>query len=300
MKKNQIALKDLERKRVIGVGGQGVVYLMKHIKTGQQFALKFFKSDDFQQVAGEFRTVREISSPYIVQYLRLFDLRHNQLMGNNVAILMDYVPGMDLHDTVAQVTLTEKERYRLFLEVAVQLLRALQVLWSHHIVHYDLKPDNIMIDVSSQGVKVVLVDFGISCARKPADQMRACYFPDASGTSVFFSPERAAVNLGVKAKFSYEKDEMWTLGYILSFILSKGKNILPCSGRECYELLYNSDPRKHITQFQLQDRDKDAKAFNFIKKLLSRNEIDRPSRASALEWAEKLYADEFDGSKFIH
>src|SRR3989304_1805582 len=101
------------------------------------------------QTIHEGRVLAKLRHPNIV---RLID-------SNDKYIIMEHVMGCDLVEWVVEesfdVSLT------IIKQIAFQLFQALKYLKETHVIHRDIKPDNIMIDPRTYFIK--LVDFGLAC-----------------------------------------------------------------------------------------------------------------------------------------
>src|SRR5512135_2530205 len=139
----------------LGKGAMGNVYRALDARTGQEVALKFiardmaFDSDMLQRFRREGEALRQLRHSNIVRFIEMFV--HE---GQNV-IVMEYVPGGNLHDMIRQGPLPI-DRARLFaLELADALARA------HHIgiIHRDVKPENVLLTADGNPQ---LTDFGVA------------------------------------------------------------------------------------------------------------------------------------------
>jgi serine/threonine protein kinase len=139
--------------RLIRIGGQGGVYLGYDSRLQRRVAIKVHRLPD--ERAGRKRLLREaqlvasIQSPKVVQ---IYDL---VVAHDNVALIMEYVPGCDLEDFLGQA----KPSLASVLTVATDLAGALAAARQQDIVHGDLKARNVLVTDSG---RVKLTDFGIA------------------------------------------------------------------------------------------------------------------------------------------
>lgn len=112
-----------------------------------------------RDVVNEVHVLRQVNHPNCVRFVECVQTPHH------VVIVTEYVEGIELFQALKQHKFTEG----MVLEVMQQLLSVLAYLHDTlHIVHRDVKPENIMVDTQQSPIRVVLVDFGLarSCERK--------------------------------------------------------------------------------------------------------------------------------------
>lgn len=138
----------------IGVGGMGEVYKARDARLNRLVAIKVLREDlakytdarrDFEREA---RTVAALNHPHICT---LYDI--GQQDGADY-LVMEYLDGQTLRQRLEKGALPVGEA----LEIATDIADALEKAHQHGVVHWDLKPDNIML--TSLGPK--LLDFGLA------------------------------------------------------------------------------------------------------------------------------------------
>ena len=100
-------------------------------------------------------------------------------------IIMEHIAGGDLQKYINKKILTKAQ----VALVMYQLLKAISYLSSHEIVHRDIKPHNILVDVDpslpfSKDIKIKLTDFGLAKTLKPGTSLN-----DDCGTPYYIAPE---------------------------------------------------------------------------------------------------------------
>ena len=153
----------------IGTGGMSDVYKAKDHTLGRSVAIKVLKeefSEDTNFVTkfrSEAQAAAGLEHPNIVN---IYDVGSE----NGIHyIVMEYVEGITLK------TYIEKKgqlNYKETLSIAIQVSRGIQAAHAKHIIHRDIKPQNIII--STDG-KVKVTDFGIARASIRAYDPFRCY-----------------------------------------------------------------------------------------------------------------------------
>lgn len=157
---------------VLGSGGFGITYRVKHISKGKEFALKEFMPNQIAVRSGEFDVIpksREFEKHYkygINRFLKeaaiLAKFNHLNIVkvfdlfkSNRTAyFLMEYVQGQDLNQYLLQEKLMSEQK---LLSIVLPLLEALKTIHRKKLYHRDIKPDNIYL---AQNRVPVLIDFG--------------------------------------------------------------------------------------------------------------------------------------------
>jgi len=201
--------------RVIGFGGMGIVCAATHVELGNAVAIKFIRpertSDD--RTVARFLTEARAAAQLHSQFAcRVMDC--GRLPGGSPYIVMEYLVGQDLRSLVStRGLLTVEEAVALGLQVCEALAEA----HSKHIVHRDVKPENLFIAEGPGGAHLLKVlDFGISKQLSPLAQQRALTdSTDSMGSPSHMSPEQMIDPGGVDSR-----TDIWSLGVVLYEILT--------------------------------------------------------------------------------
>lgn len=181
---------------MLGAGGMAEVYRAKCHKLNRFVALKVLKP--------EFAADKVFVTKFRMEARSVACLTHNNIVGvYDVGedkgihfIVMEFVDGITLKDYISRKgKLTTKETIGISLQVAQGLAAA----HANHIIHRDIKPQNIMI--SREG-KVKVTDFGI--ARAITDETTNMY--TAMGSVHYISPEQA------RGGYCDERSDIYSLG----------------------------------------------------------------------------------------
>ena len=144
----------------IGSGGMAMVYRGKDKKLDRYVTVKvlreeFIGDDEFiDRFRSEARSAARLSHPNIV---RVYDVGED---GEVSYILMEYIHGDTLKQAIRQKAPFDS---RSTLNVAIQIASALSQAHRAHIVHRDIKPQNIL--VGTDGV-IKVTDFSRASQRR--------------------------------------------------------------------------------------------------------------------------------------
>jgi len=182
----------------IGSGGMADVYKASDTTTNDLVAIKILKaelSEDREFVSRFEVEGQAMASLHNNNVVRVFDVGRYR---TTYYIIMEYVDGITLKDYIRRKgQLSPRET----MAIASQAAVGLRAIHARHIVHRDMKPQNIIL--SREG-SVKITDFGIAHdkqADKPSFQMR-----NAIGSVHYIAPEQAK---GAKCD---ERSDLYSLG----------------------------------------------------------------------------------------
>lgn len=200
VKKSYTILKKL------GEGAFGKVLLVKHKRTGVEYACKFIKRKKLSE-SSEAYLDTEIEIMRTVPHSGICQLHEVIKSKLSVCLILEVLRGGDvLRRIVENDMLNEREAARVIRSVA----STLGFLHNLGIIHRDLKPDNLMYRSEAKDSTVVIVDFGVAKHLADAEE----YANSACGTPLYLAPE---VITG--PRYTHACD-MWSLGVIMYVMLS--------------------------------------------------------------------------------
>jgi serine/threonine protein kinase len=175
----------------LGAGGMGVVYLAEDGRLGRQVALKFLPPEasrdetTLERFRLEARAASSLSHPGICT---VFDIGDDD---GSPFIVMEALKGETLRDRIKRAPIAVSE----VLDLAIQLVDALEAAHSQGIVHRDIKPGNIFIGDKN---RVKILDFGLAKLIQPTNATATMSADDqltvpgsTLGTVSYMSPEQA-------------------------------------------------------------------------------------------------------------
>lgn len=277
---------------MLGEGAGGSVAKCK-LKTGSKvFALKTINTmnsdPEYQkQIFRELQFNKSFESESIVKYYGMFTDEQN----STIYIAMEYMGGRSL-DAVYKNLISRGGRVseKVLGKIAEAVLRGLSYLHERKIIHRDIKPQNILLNLEGQ---VKLCDFGVS---GEAVNSLATTF---TGTSFYMAPER------IQGQPYSVTCDVWSLGLTL---LEVAQGYFPFgSGR----MTANIAPIELLTlilTFTPELRDEPdqnvswSRAFkSFIEYCLKKDARERPSPRQMIRhpWVQGQMKKKVNMEKFI-
>ena len=146
----------------------------------------------------EFQIGYQLNNKHIVRYITK---GHDE---DGVYILTDYIDGVTLTKYIADnPNMPQKEMRRIIMQIA----EGLEYMHEHQVVHFDLKPENVMIASLDHSVKIIDLGFSYS----------SCYKAIGCGSKLFSSPEQF-----LDPKSADLRSDIYALGAVIRFIESSG------------------------------------------------------------------------------
>ncbi|MEA5621564.1 AAA family ATPase [Nostoc sp. UHCC 0251] len=215
------------------------------------------------QFRNQYTIAKNLNSPLIIQTYSL------QAYQNGYALVMEDFGGISLKEWQTRENLPN---LRDFLQIAIPLCNALNILYSDRIIHKDIKPANILINPETKQVK--LIDFSIA-SLLPRETQTLMNPNVLEGTLSYISPEQTGrMNRGI----DYRTD-FYSLG-VTFYELLTGE--LPFQSNDVMELVHC-----HIAKQPplLDNREEIPQVLcDIVIKLMAKNAEDRYQSALGLKF----------------
>lgn len=158
--------------KLLGKGSKSKVLLVEKIKTNEKFVAKIMLKKELEEfLINEYEVLKSLDYQGIIKVCEY--KKSNEIEPS--CLIMEYFEGKNIKELYYEENI-EKMR---ILEIFLKLAYALKYLHEKLLVHWDIKPENILVN-SDNSVK--LIDFGLSY--KSYEKKKA------TGTLKYMSPER--------------------------------------------------------------------------------------------------------------
>ncbi|XP_051059203.1 sperm motility kinase X [Phodopus roborovskii] len=198
----EASMTDYKMMMTLGQGHFSEVKLAFHVPTLTCVAVKVLrnKKKNSSLEANEVNIMKSVEHPNIIKLYHVVQSR------STTYLVMEHASQGDLlHHILELGSLQESEVRRLF----TQILSAVQYCHNNHIVHRDIKANNILLDCRGNAK---LCDFGIAAKVPPGQKLK-----DFCGTMPYCAPEL----FGEEAYDGCASD-VWSLGVLL-FLMVVGR-----------------------------------------------------------------------------
>jgi serine/threonine protein kinase/Tfp pilus assembly protein PilF len=195
---------------LLGAGGMGEVYLAEDTKLDRKVAIKFLPEELEEDDLARRRQIREAKAAAALDHPNICAIHEVAREANHSFIVMQYVEGETLAARIHRGLLPLSQS----LDLAIEVADALSLAHALHIVHRDIKPQNIMITPRGQ---VKVLDFGLAKMVRPESSEQGGLFLENRlsetgviiGTVPYMSPEQA------KGEAVDARSDLFSLGAVL-------------------------------------------------------------------------------------
>lgn len=260
MRKNPVRVGMYDVEKTIGKGNFAVVKLARHRITKSQVAIKIIDKTlldeaNLKKVYREVQIMKLLHHPHIVKLYQVMETK------NMLYLVSEYASNGEMFEHLAKNgRMSERESRKTF----SQILSAVEYCHKRHVVHRDLKTENLLLDGKNN---IKIADFGFSNHYSPGSPLNTwCGSPPYAAPEVFEGKVYDGPQL-----------DIWSLGVVLYVLVSgslpfDGKNLQDLRDRvlegqfrvpffmshECEHLIKHMlvrDPRQRYTIEQIRNHD---------------------------------------------
>ncbi|WP_067931502.1 Stk1 family PASTA domain-containing Ser/Thr kinase [Alicyclobacillus kakegawensis] len=196
-----------ELQEQVGGGGMAVVYRALDTLLGRTVAIKMLRPQYMEDEEFISRFRQEAQSAARLSHPNIVNIYDVGMTDGEYYIVMEYVNGPTLKDLIRERGALSPEQT---VSITRQICDALQHAHSHHIVHRDIKPHNILLTKAGQ---VKVTDFGIARALG-GNTLTYDHSAPVLGSVHYLSPEQARGGL------ADIKSDIYSLGVVMYEMLT--------------------------------------------------------------------------------
>lgn len=241
----------------IGQGGMGLVYRANQVSLDRQVAIKILSKALSENNEFIKRFEREAKSIGRISHTNLVAVYDFGRFEGLYYMVTEFVEGTNLAKLINEKLVIPAEE---LLPLMVHCLNGLAHVSQHHIVHRDIKPDNILI--TKDGIAKI-ADFGL--AKDVSNDTDLTAVGLAMGTPAYMSPEQC---MGRKLDV---RSDLYSLGVTAYFALTGEK---PFTGQSSFEIMTKQREHMPPPPAQLNPRlPKDIS--NLVMRMIAKDPHDR-------------------------
>ena len=266
---SDLNMNEYKMLKLIGNGSYANIYLVEHIKTKIQYAVKKIITDgenELEKIKSEINIIKALQEldkekKYFIHIYK-YSIKKLDITSYSIYLLMP----LAISDWGKQI-----QNNKIFFneKTLIKILKncssGLSIMQYKNIAHRDIKPQNILI---MKNGNYLLCDFDECIFVKKAYSSF-----DIRGTEMFMSPilENSVFSGNKKVKFNIYKSDVYSLGLCFVYAITKEFDILN-KIRKCS----NDDMNKNLILNNIAGDEEYSNNFiNIIMKMIAYNEKDR-------------------------
>ncbi|KAJ7401294.1 Nik related kinase [Pitangus sulphuratus] len=243
----------------------------RHVKTGQLAAIKVMNvtENEEEEIKLEINMLKKYSHHRnIATYYGAFVKKSPAGQDDQLWLVMEYCGAGSVTDLV------KKTKGNCFKEdwiayICREVLRGLAHLHAHHVIHRDIKGQNVLL---TENAEVKLVDFGVSAQLDRTIGRRNTFI----GTPYWMAPEVIACEENPDSTYDYRSD-LWSLGITAIEMAEGAPPLCDMHPMRALFLIPRNPPPK------LKSRKWSKKFLNFVESCLVKHYLHRPSTEALLK-----------------
>ncbi len=249
---------------LIAERGMGKVYIVEDEEEGAERALKTLireRESSQEKFREEFKLLSELRHPNLE---KVFDYGKVQTGPDDVVdqffFTSEYIDGREWDDVVDR---SDEDH---FLGQVVQVCRALQFIHARNLIHYDVKPENVLVTEKSSEDEsdVKLIDFGL------AEEQQSSGGISIRGTIPYIAPEL------IRGEPVDGRADLYSLGISIYEILTGD---LPFKGQSSTRIL-RSHLNRSIPRMESLEEELPEPFDEIVPLLVQKQPEDRPASAN--------------------
>ncbi len=242
----------------LGEGGMGAVYKARHITLNKIVAVKVMSSALMGEIHRK-RFLREARAAAQLEHVNIIQVHDTGVAEGFNYIVMQFIDGESIQRMLTREgKFEQKEALRVIKDAA----DALGFAHKRHMIHRDIKPDNIML-TSDRTVKVA--DFGLVKSTEIEKDLTGMSQSMLMGTPHYMSPEQ------FEGKIIDHRTDIYSLGVTLYYMLTGHK---PYDGTTPYQIMQGHLQQEFVDPTNLSEEIYPA-VSQLVRKMMARDREQR-------------------------